>query len=66
MGAQVLAQLGVKRMRLLTNNPRKVVGMGGFDLEIVERVSIEMEANEENREYLRTKRAKMGHILWHC
>ena len=66
MGAQVLAQLGVRRMRLLTNNPRKVVGMGGYDLEIVERVSIEMEANEENRGYLQTKRAKMGHILWHC
>ena len=66
IGAQILAELGVKKMRLLTNNPRKLVGMAGYDLEIVERVSIEMETNEENRLYMQTKKARMGHILWRC
>ena len=66
IGAQVLAELGVKRMRLLTNNPRKVVGVAGYGLEIVQHVPIEMDATEENRLYQQTKRAKMGHILWHC
>ena len=66
IGAQILVELGVKKMRLLTNNPRKVVGLAGYDLEIVERVPIETDANEENRDYLRTKRDRMGHILWHC
>ena len=63
IGAQVLAELGVKKMRLLTNNPRKVVGLSSYDLEIVERVPIEIEVNDENRSYLRTKRGKLGHIL---
>ena len=63
IGAQILVDLGVKKMRLLTNNPRKVVGMSGYDLEIVERVPIEIDVNEENRAYLQTKRARMGHIL---
>ena len=66
IGAQVLVELGVKKMRLLTNNPRKVVGLSGYDLEIVEQVPIETQVNEENRLYQRTKRSKMGHILWHC
>ncbi len=66
IGAQVLVELGVKKMRLLTNNPRKLVGLAGYDLEIVDRVPIEVEANDENRAYMHTKRAKMGHILWHC
>ena len=66
VGAQILAELGVQKVRLLTNNLRKMVGLSGYDLEIVERVAIEIEANEENRFYMRTKRAKMGHILWHC
>lgn len=66
IGAQVLIELGVKKMRLLTNNPRKLVGLAGYDLEIVDRVPIEVEANDENRAYMHTKRAKMGHILWHC
>ena len=65
-GAQILAELGIKKIRLLTNNLRKMVGLSGYDLEIVERVPIEVEANEENRLYMRTKRAKMGHVLWHC
>jgi 3,4-dihydroxy 2-butanone 4-phosphate synthase/GTP cyclohydrolase II len=65
-GAQVLVALGVRKMRLLTNNPRKVVGLAGYDLEIVDRVPIEVEANDENRAYMQTKRDRMGHILWNC
>ena len=63
VGAQVLTELGVKRMRLLTNNPRKVVGLSGYGLEIVERLPLEIEFSEENRQYLSTKRSKMGHTL---
>ena len=66
IAAQILTELGVKRMRFLTNNPRKMVGLSGYDLEIVERVPIEAEVKEENRAYLRTKRSKMGHTLEHC
>ena len=66
IGAQILQDLGVKRLRLLTNNPRKLVGLSGFDLEIVERVPVETSVNDENREYLRTKKARMGHILGNC
>ncbi len=63
VGAQILKLLGVKKMRLLTNNPRKVVGLEGFDLELVERVPLEIEPNEVNYEYLKAKKEKMGHIL---
>lgn len=66
IGAQILQDLGVKQLRLLTNNPRKLVGLAGFDLEIVERVPVEASVNDENREYLRTKKARMGHILGNC
>ena len=66
MGAQILHDLGVKKLRLLTNNPRKVVGISGFDLEIVERVPVEASVNDENREYLLTKKMRMGHILGNC
>jgi len=66
IGAQILTDLGVKKLRLLTNNPRKVVGLAGFDLEIVERVPVEGPVNEENRLYLRTKRSRMGHIIGSC
>jgi 3,4-dihydroxy 2-butanone 4-phosphate synthase / GTP cyclohydrolase II len=62
-GSQILRALGVSKMRLLTNNPRKIYGLAGHGLEIVERVSIEMEPNEDNIHYLRTKREKMGHLL---
>ncbi len=62
-GSQILRALGVTKMRLLTNNPRKIYGLTGHGLEIVERVSIEMEPNEDNIHYLRTKREKMGHLL---
>ena len=66
IGAQILKDLNVNKMRHLTNNPRKVIGVSGYGLEIVEHVPIEMDANEENKEYLHTKRVKMGHLLWHC
>lgn len=65
-GAQILQDLGVRKLRFLTNNPRKVVGLAGFDLEVVERVAVEGEVTDENRAYLRTKRARMGHILDNC
>ncbi|MBX3466983.1 MAG: bifunctional 3,4-dihydroxy-2-butanone-4-phosphate synthase/GTP cyclohydrolase II [Planctomycetes bacterium] len=63
VGAQILADLGLTRIRLLTNNPMKVVGLSGFGLEIVERIALEIEPHSANREYLRTKRDKMGHLL---
>jgi 3,4-dihydroxy 2-butanone 4-phosphate synthase/GTP cyclohydrolase II len=63
IGAQILAELGVHKMRLLTNNPRKFVGLEGYGLEIVERVPIEIPASDSTRRYLRTKKEKLGHIL---
>lgn len=63
IGAQILRDLGVGKMKLLTNNPRKVVGLHGYGLEIVERVSLEMDANEINERYLQTKRDKLGHLI---
>ena len=66
VGAQILQDLGVRKLRILTNNPRKVVGLSGFDLEIVERVPVEAPVTDENRDYLRTKRARMGHMLGNC
>jgi 3,4-dihydroxy 2-butanone 4-phosphate synthase/GTP cyclohydrolase II len=63
IGAQILYDLGVRKMRLLTNNPTKRVGLASFGLEIVERVPIVVEPNEVNRRYLETKKQKMGHLL---
>jgi 3,4-dihydroxy 2-butanone 4-phosphate synthase/GTP cyclohydrolase II len=63
IGAQILAELGVRQMRLMTNNPRKFVGLEGYGLAIAERVSIEVPANEANRRYLKTKKEKLGHLL---
>ena len=66
IGAQILQDLGVKKLRLLTNNPRKVSGISGFDLEIVERVPVEASVTDENRDYMKTKKVRMGHILGNC
>ncbi len=63
LGAQMLQELGVRKMRLLTNNPKKIIGLHGFGLEIVERVAIEAPANGYSYKYLQTKKEKMGHIL---
>ncbi|BDG58918.1 bifunctional 3,4-dihydroxy-2-butanone-4-phosphate synthase/GTP cyclohydrolase II [Caldinitratiruptor microaerophilus] len=63
VGAQILRHLGVRRIRLLTNNPRKQYSLAGYGLEIVERVPLEMPSNEVNRRYLRTKREKLGHLI---
>jgi 3,4-dihydroxy 2-butanone 4-phosphate synthase/GTP cyclohydrolase II len=63
IGAQILVSLGVNKIRLLTNNPRKFVGLAGYGLEIMERVSIEITPNKANIKYLKTKKEKMGHIL---
>jgi len=63
VGAQILRHLGVRRMRLMTNNPRKYHALGGYGLEIVERVPIEARPRKENVRYLRTKKEKMGHML---
>jgi 3,4-dihydroxy 2-butanone 4-phosphate synthase/GTP cyclohydrolase II len=63
VGAQILLDLGVKKMRLLTNNPQKRVGLEAFGLEIVEQVPIIAPVTEENRRYMETKRTRMGHIL---
>lgn len=63
IGAQVLVDLGVGKMRLLTNNPRKIVGLEGYGLRIVERAPLEIQANPENRGYLAAKQEKLGHLL---
>lgn len=65
IGAQILLDLGIRRVRLLTNNPAKRVGIEGYGLEIVERLPIEIPPNPENSRYLETKRDKMGHLLKH-
>ncbi|MDO5538068.1 MAG: bifunctional 3,4-dihydroxy-2-butanone-4-phosphate synthase/GTP cyclohydrolase II [Desulfovibrionaceae bacterium] len=62
-GAQILVDLGIHKLRLLTNNPKKIIGLTGYGLEIVERVPIEIEACDENKHYLEVKKEKMGHIL---
>ena len=63
MGAQMLFMLGVRRMRLMTNNPRKIVGVQGHGLEVVERIPLEIQSNPENKKYMQTKKHKLGHIL---
>ena len=63
VGAQILYDLGVRKLRLLTNNPVKYRALKGYGLDIVERVSLEMKPNPRNERYLRTKAEKMGHIL---
>ena len=63
IGAQILFQLGVRRMRLLTNNPKKIHGLAGYGLELVDQVPLEIEPNPNNIKYLRTKKERMGHTL---
>ncbi|RKY60877.1 MAG: bifunctional 3,4-dihydroxy-2-butanone-4-phosphate synthase/GTP cyclohydrolase II [Candidatus Neomarinimicrobiota bacterium] len=63
MGAQMLADLGIKKMKLLTNNPKKIIGLQGYGLEIVDRIPIEIQPNPLNEKYLKTKRDKMGHLI---
>ncbi|MGG3519228.1 bifunctional 3,4-dihydroxy-2-butanone-4-phosphate synthase/GTP cyclohydrolase II [Bacillus pseudomycoides] len=63
IGAQILKDLGLQQLRLLTNNPRKIAGLQGYDLEVVERVPLQMPTKEENKTYLQTKVEKLGHLL---
>jgi 3,4-dihydroxy 2-butanone 4-phosphate synthase/GTP cyclohydrolase II len=63
IGAQILHDLGVRKMRLITNNPRKIVGLVGHELEVVDRVPLQMPPSAENRQYLLTKKIKLGHLL---
>jgi len=63
IGAQILVDLGIRKMRLMTNNPKKIKGLEGYGMEVVERVPIEIKSKDENRRYLQTKKDKMGHLL---
>ena len=63
IGAQILRDLGVSKMTILTNNPKKIVGLEGYGIEVVERVALEMPAGEENKDYLMCKRDRMGHLI---
>jgi len=63
IGAQILVDLGVRKMKLMTNNPKKIVGLQGYGIEIVKRVPIEIDPNENNFRYMKTKQDKMGHLL---
>jgi 3,4-dihydroxy 2-butanone 4-phosphate synthase/GTP cyclohydrolase II len=65
IGAQILGDLGVHKMRVITNNPRKIKGLEGYGLSVVERVPLEIKPTEDNIHYLKTKREKLGHILNH-
>lgn len=63
IGAQILKDLGVRKIRLLTNNPRKITGLEGYGMEVVERIPLQIEENEDNTNYLHTKQSKLGHLL---
>jgi 3,4-dihydroxy 2-butanone 4-phosphate synthase / GTP cyclohydrolase II len=63
IGAQILKELGIDKMKLLTNNPRKIAGLKGYDLEVTERIALQMPHNESNEDYLKTKKSKLGHML---
>lgn len=63
IGAQILRDLGVGKMRLLTNNPKKIIGLTGYGLEVVERIPLEVHPNQHNERYLKTKRDKLGHLI---
>jgi 3,4-dihydroxy 2-butanone 4-phosphate synthase/GTP cyclohydrolase II len=63
IGAQILRDLGVGKMRLLTNNPKKIIGLTGYGIEVIERVPLEINPNSYNERYLKTKRDKLGHLI---
>ena len=63
VGAQILVELGVRKLKLMTNNPKKIIGLESYGLELIERVPINVEPNEQNRTYLETKRVKLGHLI---
>ncbi|MCP4728043.1 MAG: bifunctional 3,4-dihydroxy-2-butanone-4-phosphate synthase/GTP cyclohydrolase II, partial [bacterium] len=63
VGAQILYDLGVRKMKLLTNNPKKLVGLQGYGMEVVERLRIEIPPNEVDEKYLMTKKQKLGHMI---
>jgi 3,4-dihydroxy 2-butanone 4-phosphate synthase/GTP cyclohydrolase II len=63
IGAQILLDLGLHSIRLLTNNPRKIIGLDGYDIEITGSEPLQVEPNEHNERYLETKRSKLGHLL---
>ncbi len=63
VGAQILVDLGLRSIRLMTNNPRKIIGIEGYGLKVVERVPLEIHPGRMNFKYLRTKKEKMGHLL---
>ena len=63
IGAQILRDLGVRKMGLLTNNPKKIIGLNGYGLEVVDRFPLEIEAGDENKGYLQCKRDRMGHLI---
>jgi 3,4-dihydroxy 2-butanone 4-phosphate synthase/GTP cyclohydrolase II len=63
IGAEILADLGAKHLRLMTNNPKKISGIYGFGLKVVERIPIEIDHNKNNQFYLSTKKTKLGHML---
>jgi 3,4-dihydroxy 2-butanone 4-phosphate synthase/GTP cyclohydrolase II len=65
IGAQILRDLGLSSIRIMTNNPRKLVGLDGYGLEIVERVPLLSDPNQDNRTYLQVKRDKLGHLFTH-
>ena len=62
IGAQILSELNVRKVRLITNNPKKIVGLNGHGIKIVDRVPIIMDTNEHNKRYFETKKDKMGHL----
>jgi 3,4-dihydroxy 2-butanone 4-phosphate synthase/GTP cyclohydrolase II len=66
IGAQILVDLGIRRMRILTNNPRKIIGLEGYGIDVTERVPIEMSAHPDDAQYLLAKKEKMGHLLGNC
>ena len=63
IGAQILSDLGLKTIQLITNNPRKIVGLAGYGLKVVKRVHIEVQPNGDNARYLETKKKKLGHLI---